>query len=164
MSDTALVKLFEHNNWANLLVIRACMALSGAELDAEPHSATKGTIRRTLVHLVNSQASYLRTLTLPLEQRRDRLEVAFEDLEASARASGDGLLALVKQEAASPVKARLETRDGYLAEPWVLFVQIINHATEHREQINSMLTALGHPPVDMDGWTFGLATQGLVQK
>jgi uncharacterized damage-inducible protein DinB len=47
-------------------------------------------------------------------------------------------------------------------EPWVVIVQIINHATEHREQICSMLNALGITPPDMDGWAYGEATEALV--
>jgi len=41
-------------------------------------------------------------------------------------------------------------------------VQVINHAHEHREQICSMLNALGVTPPDMDGWAFGEATGALV--
>jgi uncharacterized damage-inducible protein DinB len=41
-------------------------------------------------------------------------------------------------------------------------VQAINHATEHREQIKSMLTALGVAPPDVDGWSHGVATGALV--
>ena len=69
MTENFLEKLFEHNNWANSQIIQACSALSDEQLDAEPQSATKGSIRRTLVHLVSSQHGYLRTLTLPLEER-----------------------------------------------------------------------------------------------
>ena len=49
----------------------------------------------------------------------------------------------------------VKTRDGSLVEPWVIMLQAINHATEHREQISSMLTALGITPPDMDGWSYG---------
>ena len=40
-------------------------------------------------------------------------------------------------------------------------VQVINHATEHREQIKSMLSALGVTPPSIDGWDFGDATGAL---
>lgn len=162
MSDTALVKLFEHNNWANQRIIAVCYALSDTLLDAAPQSATKGTIRRTLTHLVQAQRRYLQTLTLPQAARSDS-DLAFEDLQASARASGEALLALVQDPSAHPMPELLETRDGLAVEAWVLFVQIINHATEHREQINSMLTALGQTPVDMDGWSFAEAA-GAIKK
>ena len=161
MTDFFLIKLFEHNNWANNKLIKACYALSDDQLDAEPQSVTKGTIRRTVVHLVSSQYSYLRTLTLPVEERRDALTVDFAELRESATKSGEGLLALVRGEQ-KPFTTPLQTRDGYYVEPWVLMVQIINHATEHREQINSMMSTLGITPPDLDGWSYGEATRALV--
>jgi uncharacterized damage-inducible protein DinB len=51
MTENFLEKLLEHNNWANQKIIQACFALSDEQLDAEPHSATKGSIRDTLLHL-----------------------------------------------------------------------------------------------------------------
>jgi len=161
MTENFLEKLFEHNNWANLQIIQACSALSDEQLDAEPQSVTKGSIRRTLVHLVSSQQGYLRTLTLPLEERLDAPTVAFTELQESASKSGEGLLVLARGEQ-KPLKPQLQTRDGYFVESWVLMVQIINHATEHREQINSMLNALGVTPPDLDGWSYAEATNALI--
>ncbi len=158
MSDSMLASLFAHNNWANAQVIRACASLSAAQLDAEPHSATRGTIRSTLQHLVAAQNNYVRTLTLPREERRERLpDPPFEELEAVAAASGEALLALARDEAALAAKGRLLTRDGDQVEPWVIMLQVINHATEHREQVKSMLTALGVTPPSVDGWDYGMA-------
>ena len=71
MTENILGKLFEHNNWANLQIIQACSALSDEQLDAEPQSATMGTIRATLTHLAGAQAGYLSLLTLPVEARLD---------------------------------------------------------------------------------------------
>jgi uncharacterized damage-inducible protein DinB len=161
MTENFLEKLFEHNNWANLQMIQTCSALSDEQLDVEPQSVTKGSIRLTLLHLVASQQSYLRTLTLPLEERLDAPTVTFADLQESASKSGEGLLALARGEQ-KPLKDQLQTRDGFYVEPWVLMVQIINHATEHREQISSMLTALGVTPPDLDGWSYGEATNALI--
>ena len=161
MTETFLVKIFEHNNWANQKIIEACYALSNEQLDAEPHSVTKGNIRSTLVHLVSSQQGYLRTLTLTLEERLQPSTVAFAELEESARKSGEGLLALANGEQ-KPFESRLRTRDGHYTEPWVVMLQVINHATEHREQIKSMLSALSVTPPDIDGWDYGFATNTLV--
>jgi uncharacterized damage-inducible protein DinB len=161
MTKNFLEKLFEHNNWANLQIIQACSALSDEQLDVEPQSVTKGTIRRTLVHLVSAQHSYLRTLTLPVEERLDAVTVAFAELQESASMSGEGLLALARGDQ-KPLKDQLQTRDNFYVEPWVLMVQIINHATEHREQINSMMSALGVTPPDLDGWNYGEATNALI--
>jgi uncharacterized damage-inducible protein DinB len=162
MSEDILVKLFEHNNWANDQVIQACYALSDEQLDAEPKSATKGSIRQTLLHLVASQQGYLSLLTLPVEARL-HVRPVFAELQESARISGEGLLALARDEAHQSLKTRLQTKDGYFVEPWVVMLQVINHATEHREQINSMLTALGVTPLDLDGWAYGEFTHALVR-
>lgn len=110
---------------------------------------------------MSSQQSYLRTLTLPLEERLDPFTVEFAALQESAGVSGEGLLALARGER-KPFKSQLQTRDGHNVEPWVLMVQIINHATEHREQINSMMSALGVTPTDLDGWSYGEATNALI--
>jgi uncharacterized damage-inducible protein DinB len=160
MTETFLVKLFEHNNWANQKIIEACYALSDEQLDTEPHSVTKGNIRETLSHLVTSQRGYLALLTLTLAER-PTFPLEFSELRESARMSGEGLLALAEGEQ-KPFEARLKTRDGFHTEPWVVMLQVINHATEHREQIKSMLSALGVTPPDIDGWDYGESTQALV--
>ena len=163
MTGTALGKIFEHNNWANSRIIEACFALSDEQLDAEPRSATHGSIRRTLTHLVTAQRGYLRLLTLPLEDRLDPVaSPPFAQLREVASTIGEALLALTRNEASIPTKGRLQTRDGFFVEPWVVMVQVINHATEHREQINSMLSALGLGPPDLDGWSYGKGIRALI--
>jgi uncharacterized damage-inducible protein DinB len=161
MTENVLVRLFMHNKWANSQIIQACIALSDEQLDAEPVSATKGSIRQTLLHLVAAQQGYLSLLTLPIEART-RIIPSFAELQESARSSGEGLLALAKDESSQHLKIQIRTSDGYFVEPWVVMVQVINHATEHREQINSMLSALGVTPPNMDGWTYGEVTSGLI--
>ena len=66
MTENCLVKLFEHNNWANHKIIQACYVLSDEQLDAEPHSVPKGNIRETLTYLVAAQPGYLALLTFGL--------------------------------------------------------------------------------------------------
>jgi len=160
MTENILEKLFEHNNWANQKIIQACYALSNEQLDAEPQSVTKGTIRRTLLHLVHSQLGYFSLLTMPVDERPD-VAPTFAELQESARLSGEGLLALARGEQ-KPFNSRLQTKDGFYTEPWVVMLQIINHATEHREQIKSMLSALGVTPPDIDGWDYGEANNALI--
>jgi len=160
MTDSFLPKLFEHNNWANLQIIQACASLSDEQLDAEPQSATQGSIRSTLMHFVSAQRGYLSLLTLPVEAR-PTTPLEFAELQESITTTGEGLLSLVKDEA-NFTKNRLQTRDGYYVDPWVVILQIINHATEHREQIKSMLSALGITPPNIDGWDYGEVTSALV--
>ncbi len=119
-----------------------------------------GSIRSTLSHLVTSQRGYLSLLTLPVEERV-RVSPAFDELQEFVSKSEEGLLALARDEQ-KPLKSQLQTMDGYFVEPWVVMVQVINHTTEHREQIKSMLSALGVTPPDIDGWDYGEATNTLI--
>jgi uncharacterized damage-inducible protein DinB len=161
MDNQIFSRLLQHNNWANQQIIRACTGLSAGQLDAEPGSATMGSIRDTLTHMVRSQHGYLSLLTLPAKERT-RINPQMDELAEAANASGAALLELVKGEQSSLPDARLETTDGYFVESWVVLVQVINHATEHREQIKSMLSALGITPPDIDGWDYGEAVGALV--
>ena len=92
--NNVLEKLIEHNNWANLKILQACSGLSEDQLDATPQP-DQWSIRQNLVHLVESQQGYLSLLTLPPEAR-DEISLSFAELETSAKASGEGLLALVR--------------------------------------------------------------------
>lgn len=160
MSAHFLVKVFEHNNWANSQIIQACAVLSDAQLDAEPHTATIGSIRQTLMHVVTAQHGYLLLLTLPVAARH-AISPSFAELQHAARISGEALVAWASESSTYPT-TQLQTTDGYFVEPWVVIVQIINHATEHREQISSMLSALGVTPPDLDGWAYGEVTNALI--
>lgn len=165
MATSALENLFEHNNWANAQIMQACLTLGDEQLDATPKSATMGTVRETLSHLVKSQRGYLRLLTLPVEQRQaSSWSPAFTELPSALDETGEALLALVRDEPQLQKAGRVETTDGYLVEPWVVLLQIINHATEHREQIKSMLTALGITPPSIDGWDYGEAVKASARK
>src|SRR5829696_6943430 len=97
MSENFLEKLFKHNNWANLQIIQACATLSDEQLDAEPQSATIGSIRSALLHLVASQQGYLSLLTVPVEERLD-VPPIFAELQEAASLSGEALLALARDE------------------------------------------------------------------
>jgi len=158
-----LDKLYEHNNWANLQILDACAPLTDEQLDGEPQSAAYGSIRSTLLHLVSAQANYLRLLTLPVEERQSSLDLDYADLRASVTESDEGLLALTRDPSGFFHESQIRTRDGHHVQPWVVMVQVINHATEHREQIKNMLTGLGIEPPSIDSWDYGFVTKALVK-
>jgi uncharacterized damage-inducible protein DinB len=162
MSESITEKLFEHNNWANQQIIQACSALSDEQLDTEPKSATKGSIRHTLWHFIASQQGYLSQLTGVDRRSYWQAPPPLAELQEAARITGDGFLELARDPASPQLTNRLQTRDGYLVEPWVIMVQAINHATEHREQVKSMLSSLGVTPPELDGWSFGEAKNALI--
>jgi uncharacterized damage-inducible protein DinB len=115
MGENILGKLFKHNNWANLQIIRTCSALSDEQLDAEPKSVTKGSIRLTLWHLIASQQGYLSLLTGMEPRFNWQAPPAFAELQEAASITGDGLLALARDEPGKPLKTQLQTKDGYFS-------------------------------------------------
>jgi uncharacterized damage-inducible protein DinB len=161
MNENLLAKLFEHNNWANQQTLAACSSLTDAQLDAHPVTATKGSIRRTLEHLAGSQEGYASYLLGTNIRSNWETAPSFAAISESLTRSGSALLALVQDQTKIP-STRLQTRDNFWVEPWVLIVQIINHAHEHREQISSMLTALGITPPEFQGWMYGEVGGALV--
>ncbi|MEX2029671.1 MAG: DinB family protein [Anaerolineales bacterium] len=162
MAERILGRLLEHNTWANLQIIQACSALTDAQLDAEPVSATKGSIRATLWHLMNAEQDYLSQLTGVEPRFHWEAPPAFAEMREAASIMGEGLTALARDESGGALQTQVHSKDGYTIDPWVLMLQIINHATEHREQVKSMLTALGVKPPRVDGWAFGRVSKALI--
>jgi uncharacterized damage-inducible protein DinB len=161
MTTTILTRMYEHNNWANEQIIQICAGLSDEQLDAEPPSAAYGSIRSTLAHMAAAQENYLSLLTIPLEQRQRRtIPLDFAEVQPVTARSGAGLLALARGDSETPMLDSIRSKDGWVINPWVVMVQVINHATEHREQVNSALSALGITPPELDGWAYGEAAGG----
>jgi uncharacterized damage-inducible protein DinB len=149
--------LFRQNEWANLRLIEVCRALTEQQLDASEVGAY-GSIRDTLVHLVRSEGTYVRHLggTPARTLARDDPWPGFDAIEEAARAGAAGLI----ERAAAAREMIAFEQDGrrYELDPAVVLVQAINHSTEHRGQICTILTSLGVEPPSIDGWTWGEAT------
>jgi uncharacterized damage-inducible protein DinB len=71
-------------------------------------------------------------------------------------------VALARRADDLDLEARLRTSDGYDVAPWVVLVQAVNHANDHRRQIAGMLRDRGVPPPRLDGWGFGEARDAVV--
>ena len=95
------------------------------------------------------------------QERNEQAPPTFVELLESATSSGEGLLALARDETNPSLTTQIQD-DGYTIEPWVIMVQAINHATEHREQIKSMVSALGVPPLRLDGGAYGWAVKAII--
>ncbi|MCC6455736.1 MAG: DinB family protein [Caldilineaceae bacterium] len=154
--DTSvLTKLFAHNAWANLKLLDFCEGLSDEQLDATAVGGF-GTIRDTLLHIAGAEVSYVSRVNgrLPAQPfARDEFP-GFELLKDTVRWSSDELLQLA-------LSAREDTLVRERWERWrceytlaSLIVQAINHATEHRAQIATIITQLGMEPPDMSGWSY----------
>ena len=157
--SSVLAVLFQHNTWANLKLLDFCSTLSDEQLEATA-PGTYGSVRDTLHHLVGAEVSYVNRVNgkLPPEPvARDRFP-GFEVLKRSARWTGDELLQLALSARADTIVREEEVQQQVklvvqykLAS---LMMQAINHATEHRTQVSTIITQLGLEPPDMSGWQY----------
>jgi uncharacterized damage-inducible protein DinB len=151
-----LVELFEHNAWANERLFEACEGLSEAQLDTTL-DGTFGSVRDTLVHIAGAQDRFVAALaeTGPVGVFREREPFpGVVQLREGVRASSDALVELAGRAESGASVTTTDRGEEYTLPVWLLFVQAINHATEHRTQIAAILTQQGIEPPGMDGWAY----------
>jgi uncharacterized damage-inducible protein DinB len=155
VGDAPLVTLFRHNLWANLLLFDACAPLDEGQL-ATTVVGTYGTLYDTLNHIARAEQGYLIHLTgrQPEARLREEHKPSLDALRAHVRQSGEGLIAVAA--AATPADVVKMEWDG---QHWpysfgMILNQVINHATEHRAQIMTIMTQLGIEPPDLSGWAY----------
>jgi len=157
-AEEPLVDLFRHNLWANLRLLDDCEGLSETQLDATVHG-TFGSIRATLSHMTGAEESYVARLTG--ERLADALSedaaAGIAELRAHLRRSGERLIQIAGR--ASEI-GRIRVAWGgnvWQVPAGIILTQAINHATEHRAQINTILTQQGIEPPEIDGWAYIVA-------
>jgi uncharacterized damage-inducible protein DinB len=142
MADAG-VELFRHNLWANLLLLDACAKLGEGDLAASA-PGTYGAVRDTFVHLAASETRYVGEFDGGSNARWENEPFpGFPALRERVTASGEALLRIAEE---SPPDRIL--RGTYRGQPYemaasILLVQAINHATEHRSHIVSILSQRG---------------------
>ena len=153
-ADT-LTTLFSHNLWANLRLLERCAELTPEQLDAT-RSGSYGSIRDTLEHIVTAEQSYFSRISTGQPRRRpeDAPPMTIEEMIGSLRTTGAGLI-----EWAPRVQPDDTVQIDWEGTPrdvpkTIILTQVINHATEHREQIKAIITQLGIEPPDLQSWTY----------
>jgi uncharacterized damage-inducible protein DinB len=152
----AVLHLYDHNDWANSKLIEFLEA-QPAELLVKTAPGSYGSIAETLVHLVAAQERYIDRISG--EKRADQVKESdgwpgFELLRESLAWSAPRLVGLaavtpddvfrVVEWQGQPTKIRLAT----------VLAQAINHATEHRVNITTILSAEGVDHPDLDVWAY----------
>ena len=153
--ETTLVEFIRYNNWANAQILAACQKLTPDQL-ATAAPGTYGTIRDTLRHIIRAEANYVGRLTGDRPQPAFKWEdqPALADIAAFASQVADALLDTVQR--IPPTYMVHEEEDGnfidYQAQ--LLFIQVIDHGIEHRTNITTILSSLGLPAPEVDGWGY----------
>lgn len=151
---TTLDAIFEHNAWANEVLLEACRGLTPEQL-ATSVDGTYGDLGSTLAHIASGEAFY--TLLFSgwrpsTEWQQDDPFPGIEQLLEVVRETGPRLLAAARS---NPADQLIERDPGEMIPASVILVQAINHATEHRGHAATILTQLGMQPPPMDGWHHG---------
>lgn len=153
-----LTQLYRHNRWANDEMLAACRGLSGEQL-AHELPGTYGRLDQTLIHLARAQGGYVRHLTgwQPGPEHRLEYDDPFPGVERIAdhlRFTGERLIEAAGEASVERV-LELEGDDGTeRIAAWVVLLQAAYHATEHRQQIATILTQLGVEPPEPDLWAY----------
>lgn len=156
MENHYLVALFQHHRWSNLTMIDFCAALDDAALELTV-PGTYGGVRQTLVHVIANEEHYLSFfpgsgVTQTIQQRESFQ--GFPTLRVAAERTGDAFIAIART---LPNDATLEVEyEGRMEvhDPAFPLIQAINHGTEHRSHIRTILSAHGFEPPEIDGWTY----------
>ncbi len=157
--NAILSEIYRHNLWANLRLLDTCATLGNDDLDASA-PGTYGRVRDTLVHLVGAEEGYAAALsgTPPENPLRGRSAFpSFAELREHAQRSGEALIAAAEQIAPGTVVRGTRRGQPYAIRAEALLIQAVNHATEHRAHVVSILSQRGVVVPDLDGWAYAEA-------
>lgn len=157
-----LSHMFRHHLWANTELLDVCEGLEDIALDATA-VGTYGNIRDTLVHLFAAEERYLKSIIdyAPGEPLAEGTFPGFGVLRDRAVESGEALIDLAEREIGDRIITGTHPRFGKYAIPVSTFLaQAINHATEHRAHVCTVLTQAGIEAPVLDVWTYQAAVSG----
>jgi uncharacterized damage-inducible protein DinB len=156
MSEVFL-DLYRHHLWANLSLFEVCEPLPDMVLDATA-TGTYGSVRDTLVHLLAAEGRYLSAMKGESEPPADALKEGdfpgTEALKSLARTQGGQLLALAENAQSNEIIKVERGGQTYEIPISIFFAQAINHATEHRSHVCTILTQQGIEPPNLDVWSY----------
>lgn len=155
MSD-ALVEFFKHNLWANQKLLAACKGLTEEQLHTTS-DGTYGRISDTLVHIVSAEEYYVGLINGQKLENRLRVKDGFPGLQVlreHAQHSGEGLVAIAKNFDGSRILQQLHPSEPDNLHAVTPLLQAMNHATEHRAHIMTIMSQLGVEPPSLDAWAY----------
>jgi uncharacterized damage-inducible protein DinB len=154
LSDIQL--LFEYNYWANQLMLKTAAQLSPEQL-TQPTDFPWGTLRDTLIHTLDSEHMWrnLCQTNLVVDPRLNEIE-DFPTLDSIAsywqneEAQMWAYLNSLNDEAMESI-VRYEVEEGTRERVlWHCLVHVVNHGTQHRSEVATMLTNFGYSPGGID--------------
>jgi uncharacterized damage-inducible protein DinB len=151
-----LISIFyQHNLWANQNLFDTCLTLNDEQLNHTDPGAY-GSIQKTLQHLVRAEERYLYHLVRwePAVPMNLDDQPAIAELKERVHTTGKKLLEIATTT--DPDKT-IQVGDGDDADhmpAWVILLQVIHHAHEHRTQVNTLLGQLEIEIPSGSGWGY----------
>ena len=150
-----LTTIYSHHLWANVRLLEQCADLNAEQLAATAPGAYD-SIQDTLEHIVKAERSYFSRISTGqmYQHPEDAQPMSIEEMIQAVRTTGEGLVDWV---------GKIEAEDTVLLDWYgtprevpktTILTQVINHATEHREQVKGILTQLDIEPPDLSSWTY----------
>ena len=160
-----LAEFFRHNTMMNERLLQTCRKLSPEQLAATTEG-TFGSIAATLVHIANAQTGYAARILGT--ERPERLPEdpfpGFDEVEERFRVGNAQLEeAATRADSDREVEVMGDEDDRYRLRASLILIQAVNHGTEHRSQISTILTQIGVEPPEMDGWDY-FGSSGLMVR
>jgi uncharacterized damage-inducible protein DinB len=146
----------EYNRWANDRLFGKASRLASSQLGRATW-LSRGSIRRTLIHLVDTQWYWRLAAqegSAPVEELKEEEFADLRRLRARSREEDEKLVEFVASlndvEVNQPVSyswPRARPRSKVL---WHIILHIVNHGTHHRSEIGQHMATLGASPGDLD--------------
>ena len=154
--------IFRHHRWSNLTLIDALAQLSDDDL-ARSVPGTFGSSFDTIRHLVSSDADYVRIIPDAPNVTQIGQDGPFEGWDTLRAVADEADTALIEYVAGvTDDLFFVDIDDGETFELTrsMLLCQVIHHATEHRSQIRTTLSAHGITPPDISTWAWRKSDEG----
>lgn len=159
LADT-LRTLYGYNRWATEKVLDAAAGLTPEQLEA-PGQAGHGSVRETLVHLIDTHRGWLcwwdGSLSAQDAYNLKADPADYPDLAAvrgfweSVHRQTEAFVAgLTDADAARVYESAMPDGGQFRMILWQMMLHVANHGTQHRAEAAAMLTAHGHSPGDLD--------------
>ena len=152
LADTR--KLLDYSAWATDRILDQAEQLTPDQFAAPPGGALP-SVRQILAHALGAEVVWrtrFQTGTPAVDFRPEDFADAGAlraRWETERAAMGAHLATLTDDDLAGPYRfARQGTT--YELPLWAVFVQLVNHNTQHRAQAAALLTDAGHSPGDLD--------------
>jgi uncharacterized damage-inducible protein DinB len=149
---------FKHHVWATLRLMDTCGALTSEQLD-DTCPGTYGSILQTFRHLVGADAFYLSIMGVSDVPSVDEDTMDLPELRQVMKTMGSVWAAFLSRDLEPDVVIEEHEDNGYerRAPVSLRLAQALDHGTDHRSQVCTILTSLDVAVPIIDVWEYGIA-------